>query len=272
MTIIRLDEMDRLIDEGKACEITQASIATSAGTAPIAATGNLGGIFFPEAVGSTLWSTIVKPRIPSGNFRFHSAHLGSTRGLTYMIARLHKMGTINLAATGACFTADAGVFPVLRTEMGQASKPQILTPMILVTTATTVTAPILKMNYDNQDGTSRTGTIQTTFPAAATALGTMLMPRLEVGDSGIQKINGIQVDTAASAGAANMYGLEPLDLISIFAANVPASASCRRGYNPAPLEEPVPTSGTLDSYIGIIALGSVAATTIRAIIRGAKNG
>lgn len=271
MTITRLDEMDRLITEGKACAITQASAATSAGTAPIAATGNLGGVFFPEAVGSTLWSTIVKPKIPSGNYRFYSAQLGSTRGLTYMVARLHKMGTINLAATGAQFTADAGVFPVLRTEMGQASQPIILTPMILVTTATTVTAPILKMNYKNQDGNDITGTIQTTFPAAATALGTMLMPRLEVGDSGITKINGIQVDTAASVGVASMYGLEPLDLCTVFAANVPSSANCRRGYNPAPLEEPVPTSGSLDSYIGFVALGSVAATTIRGIIRGAKN-
>lgn len=271
MPITRIEDIEDRLNRGQGCTITQASIATGAGTAPIAATGLLGGVFFPEAIGSTLWSTIVKPKMPSGNFRMASVQAGSTRGLTYMLARMHKMGTINLAATGAQFTADAGVFPVLRTEMGVADTPQTLVPAIQVTTATTVTAPILKMNYRNQDGNDITGTVQTTFPAAATALGTLMIPRMEVGDSGIQKINGIQVDTAATVGAATMYGIEPLDLISIFAANVPAAASFMRGYNPAPLEEPTPTSGTLDSYIGLVALGSVAATTIRAVIRGASN-
>jgi len=140
-----------------------------------------------------------------------------SNGGGWTMAYAYKIGTLNLAATGDQFTHDAATFPILRTRMGEASKPLPLIPAIYVTTATTVTAPIVTLKngaastgYVDQDGNTVVGTRTLTFPNAATAVQTGLMPLLELTDYAIRDIQQINVGTAASAGAATVFGIELL--------------------------------------------------------------
>lgn len=273
MPITSIDQIQDLMCQGQGASVTIASAATSAQTAAGAAGGGLNPTYFPEAIGTTLWSTIVQPKLPAGDHRLVSAQLGSTRGLTHMLGFLHQLGTVALGSgTGNKFTPDASLtMPLTRNEFGVSNAKVVMTPFLLITTATTVTAPILTIDYDDQDGNATTGTKSITFPAAATALGTTLVPFLEDGDSGITDINAVNVSTAASAGAATLYGWEPLELLSNPAAGLPVASSFMRGYQMAPLTKPTPASGTLTSLFGIVGIGSASATTIRGYVRGVSN-
>lgn len=81
-----------------------------------------------------------------------------------------------------------------------------------ITTATTVTAPVVAMNsYTNQDGSTGRAGGNLTFPAAATVLDAMIGPLpMQSGDTGVQACSTINVVTAGSAGAANFVLLRKL--------------------------------------------------------------
>jgi hypothetical protein len=86
-----------------------------------------------------------------------------------------------------------------------------------VTTATTVTAPIVSMNsYTDQDGNTGSVGGSITFPAVATNIDTMVGPMpLAAGDTGIQAIATVNVGTAGSAGVCNVVLLRPLAYIGL---------------------------------------------------------
>jgi len=87
-----------------------------------------------------------------------------------------------------------------------------------VTTATTVTAPILSMNsYTAGDGSSGNAGGSVTFPAVATDLHSAIRLPETAGKQGVQACSTINVATAASAGAATFVLLRRLVTVPLIA-------------------------------------------------------
>ena len=179
------------------------------------------------------------------------------------LAWVYLMGTLNLAATGDQFTANAATFPILRNDISGTNQPVELTPIIQLTTATTTTAAIyvLKTNaggagYVDQDGNSTVGVNTVTLPAAATTVNSCFCFPLEDGDSGVRSISAIEVTTAAAAGAANVWGIEYITPLSAIAGTAPAVADCMSGgLQYANLKAGTATAGTATAYLCHISYG-----------------
>lgn len=88
-----------------------------------------------------------------------------------------------------------------------------------VTTATTTTAPVVSLNqYTAADGTTGNSGGTVTFPAAATVLHTMIQVPLSATKQGVRSVEvGLNVGTAAAAGAANLIIIRPLARIPLLA-------------------------------------------------------
>lgn len=86
-----------------------------------------------------------------------------------------------------------------------------------VTTATTVTAPIVDMNsYTNTTPTGSRDGAPITFPAVATNVDAMIGPLpLQSGDVGVTAVSTINVNTAATAGVANLVLLRPIAYLNL---------------------------------------------------------
>lgn len=197
-------------------------------TSTSATSGAAASGFFSETiqfntVGLTFPGTLLGLQLPAG--LSGSARpiltLCSVGGLPFYYGIIYLIGTVVLSSTGNQFTHDAATFPVLRTQFGAASQAVSLLPLIQITVATTVTAPAYIMRnsapsagYVNQDGASITGTKTFTMPAAATAVQSTYTMRLEDGDSAVQDVTQIDIQTAGSAGTASIYGLEVISSIS----------------------------------------------------------
>jgi hypothetical protein len=192
------------------------------------------------------------------------ATTGLAAGRATYLAYFYKIGTLVLTATGNQFTHDAATFPVTRTQFGAATKPVALVPLLYITTATTTTAAqfILKNSapsagYTNQDGATITGTKTHTLPAAATAVSSAYILRLEEGDSAVQDVTQIDITVAASAGAASVYGVEllaPLGTLAGPAAFI--SEALLGGLHLNDLRPAAATSGSVTSFLGLLQMGS----------------
>lgn len=175
---------------------------------------------------------------------------------------IYKIGTVNLAATGNQLTHDAATFPVLRTRWGAASQAVPLIPLLQITTATTTTAPVLRLRtaggaagYVNQDGTSVIATKTMTMPAAATANGSTYIWRLEDGDVAVQDITNVEVTTAGATGAATVWGLELLHTPHTWQIyEVTNHDSLYGGLSYANLAPAVATSGTATAILTTVTL------------------
>lgn len=242
--------------------------AQGAGTAAGATSGffNMQPLF--NRIGSTLPTTLVgSPYLPTPDdstvlaqaYGYGSQARGMWLGWVYLI------GTLNLATTGNAFTHNAATFPVLRTRMGEASKPVPLWPFIYLTVATTVTAPVFRIRngaltqgYVNQAGVTVVGTKQWTAPAAATAIQSGLMLSLEEGDYAVRDIQQIELSIAASAGAANVYGFEPICPMYSGSANPLMGGIDALGefLNPTDIRPAVATSGTVAAYLAMMPVQS----------------
>lgn len=87
-----------------------------------------------------------------------------------------------------------------------------------VTTATTVTAPVAHLLTYTDDGgtTANVGASNTSFPAAATVLNTMVGPlAMAAGDAGIRSVETLNVDTASTVGAVQLVLLKPIATINL---------------------------------------------------------
>jgi hypothetical protein len=203
------------------------------------------------------------------------AHNQNASNRQFAFGNFYKLGTLNLAATGDQFTHDAATFPVLRTRLGQASQAVPLRPLVQITTACSVTAPIFILRtaagaagYVDEDGNSVIGTKTMTMPSVTTAVQSTYLFRLEDGDSAITDITAIEVTTASSTGAATIWGFEELG-------TVPAVIGSEGGYRDAvfsglrmaTMNSAVATSGTASSFSGILAIGSNAAATPHLVIK-----
>lgn len=172
----------------------------------------------------------------------------------------YKIGTLNFAATGDQFTHDAATFPILRSYFGQASQPVPLIPILQVTTQVTTTEPRFRLQtnaggagYVNQAGTSVVGTYTMGLKNMPKATSFAMIMPLETNDAAVRDITQIRIDTAASAGAAAIWGFEPLMHMGSFESRTFAWRDAVFGgmgmmpYNPG-----AATSGTATSFLGAL--------------------
>jgi hypothetical protein len=101
-----------------------------------------------------------------------------------------------------------------------------------------------------------------TMPAAATAAASAFIIRLEEEDSGVRDISAIEVTTAASAGAATIFGMELLGPISVVRGLQVIYDAAFGGLGMTNLLPAVPTAGTLTSYLVVVALGSATTSIV----------
>ena len=193
-------------------------------TAAAAGSGDFTVSIRPNSIGSTMPSTLIDViPLPSGTNPMRlSTIVGriNTTSMPLLLAYIYQFGTQVLTSTGDQFTHHAATFPVLRTQMGT-SQAVPLIPMIQVTTATTTTAAVLTMKtaaggtgYKDEENNNVVGTLTHTMPAAATAVNSCFLLPLEEGDRGVRDIVAIQTNTAASAGAATIWGIEPISFLN----------------------------------------------------------
>jgi hypothetical protein len=88
-----------------------------------------------------------------------------------------------------------------------------------ITTATTTTAAVVNLNsYTSADGTAAQAGGNVTLPAAATVVTTMIQLPLAPAKQGVRSVEaGLNVGTAAAAGAANLIIIRPLARIGLIA-------------------------------------------------------
>ena len=122
--------------------------------------------------------------------------------------RLVAVSGLSLASTGNKTVSSSALTRYTTGEQVQA--------WLEITTATTVTAPVVSMNsYTNQAGTAARAGPTVTFPAAATVVRAMVPLPVQVGDYGVRACSTINVATAASAGVCNFVLMRPLALLPI---------------------------------------------------------
>lgn len=225
-----------------------------------------------NTIGSTQWSALVGTNLQDGitsPMRVILVQNTATRASSWIYARLYLIGTLNLTTTSSEFTHNAATFPILRTVMGQANQPIDLIPIMLVTTATTTTAAVFKMDYVDQDGNATTGTIDFTMPSTATNAGSGFVLPLEVGDSAVRDVTNINISTTASAGAASIYGMEIIDYAStVLTTSTTNKDAAFRGFNLANITPGVATSGTATSLACFLRSDTNTSSNVSATIMG----
>jgi hypothetical protein len=104
----------------------------------------------------------------------------------------------------------------------------------------------------DQDGNNTVGTKDFTFPSATTNVNStyLMMPNSD--DFGVQDITQIDVGTASSTGAANIYGVEFLAPVEGVIAKANLNDTVFGGLQMVDIAPAVATSGTVTSYLGIL--------------------
>lgn len=247
--VATLDDILKQQARGKYVVRMGVTTANTAITAAAASSGFIGLNFTGNTIGTTLPNTFGEFLIPAGitgdlwSIASADGFSGAARG--WMFARIYKVGTVNLTATGNQFTHDAATFPLVRTEFGVSSTAQALWPVIQVTTALTTTAAALTMTYVNQGGTSVTGTRTFTFPSATTTQGSAYFLPLEQGDWACRDISAINIATASATGAATVWLMEQLEpTYNVFTGPLTADYISGHGLAVANQTAAVATSGT----------------------------
>lgn len=239
-------------------------------------------------IGTTLPSTRASfplpPNLPSDLFvnLFQANHQNITFRTTYL-AWFYLIGTVDLANAAAVpydgFTHDAAWSGTLRrTVLGVADTPITMFPVMQITTATATTAPafILKTTagaagYVNQDNSNVIGTKTFTCPAAATAIGSTYLLKLEADDSGIEDLTQISVTTKGTTGAATIWGVELLAPAQMASGYNAVSDTLVGGIRMNSLKPAVASTGTVTSRLGVINFGGGAQTTVTGSIHAVLN-
>jgi hypothetical protein len=124
-----------------------------------------------------------------------------------------------LAGVGAISTTTTGAKTVNSSALDRYSgTAAILNEVWLeVTTATTVTAPVVNLNsYTSADGSNAQSGGSVTFPAAATVLTAMVQVPLSATKQGVRSVEaGLNIGTASTAGAVNVLIIRPLARIPL---------------------------------------------------------
>ncbi|MDE2101365.1 MAG: hypothetical protein KGL39_29225 [Patescibacteria group bacterium] len=175
-----------------------------AGSAPAATPGTVYN-------GATNGSINFANQSPSQRYGL-SVGATATQSMTlWVVDRLVAVSGLSTASTGSKTVSSSAI-------AGRYTSGAGVQAWLEVTTATTTTAPVVHLlSYTNQAGSTGQVGAQVTFPAAATKLGDMIQLPLQAGDSGVQAVSTLNVDTASSAGAVNLVLLKPLAAIPLVA-------------------------------------------------------
>lgn len=228
MGFVSKDAIKKALSNGRG----QRWLATKIGTLTPQGAGQL-VTFYPEAgspaagtAAGVSWAgltdasgTIVFSAVsPKKRYLARVAAMANQNGTLIGYDRLGHIGSISLASTGS--KTVSAVLPA-RYSGAETDDLNNIEALVEVTTATTVTAPVVRLNtYTNELLVgSRLGT-SLTFPAAATPIGWMGRLPLQAGDKSISAIASLEVQTAATVGVCNVVLARKLFEIPV-AANIP---------------------------------------------------
>jgi hypothetical protein len=262
----RADIMNNLA-AGKGYYSLNQTATTGAGTNANSTSGFISLKINFNTIGTTAPDTLVGIPTPDSTTQslMVQSNVGFNTSRSGWIGRLYVMGTQVLTATGDQFTHASTFTSLQRTIFGAASQAIEMFPLIYITTATTTTAAVLRLNtaaagagYTNQAGSNIVGTVDTTLPAAATAVDSMYLLSLTGNDSAIQDIIAIETRTAAATGAATIFGFEPIaPFISLASIATPSVFDCIfAGTQMSDLEPATPNSGTVTSYLVAVSMST----------------
>lgn len=181
------------------------------------ASGSPGAGVDPAATPGTAYSSasggIVFPDTSTDQKYIMTFGAAASQNCTLMLYdRLVGVSGLSLASTGNK--------TVSSTALGRytSTASSVVEAWVEVTTATTVTAPVLSMNsYTNEAGTAAQAGATITLPSAATVLRSMFKLPLQAGDKGVQACSTINVATAGSTGAVNFMLIRPLVYLPLLA-------------------------------------------------------
>lgn len=183
-----------------------------AGSDPAATPGTVYSSDAGSPVAGSIW---FPDRDPSTRFLTSFGAVASQACTLLLYDRLAGVSGLSLASTGAK-TVNSGA---LTRYSGAAADDNEV--WLEVTTATTTTAPIVNLSsYTSADGTTAQSGGSVTFPAAATDLHSMIKMPLSATKKGVRSVEaGLNVGTAAAAGACNLIITKPLAYLPL-AANI----------------------------------------------------
>lgn len=150
---------------------------------------------------------------PANRYLTGCSLISSQLGTLMVYDRLGHIGAVSLASTGNKTISSSALPRSMSTN-------DLLNVecWVELTTATTVTAPIISMNsYTDETGSSGAAGGSLTFPATATNVRWMGKLPLAAGDKAVQAVSTINVATAASAGVANVLLMRPIAYIPLLA-------------------------------------------------------
>jgi len=251
---------------GKGQVLSYIDISTASATA-----GNSTSGFFTlrssfNAIGTSLPATrvgILSPDSTTQTLAVNMLRVCDAGSKCGWYGRFYELGTINLVTAAGDNFVHAGTFTsISRTIYGEATKPITMIPIIFVTTALTGFAAELKIataaagtGYKDESGNSVVGTKSFTFPSATTAVQSMFVMPVEVGDAGVQDIVMITTVVAATAGVVTIFGFEPIIPYSNLGLGVVSNYdSVFSGVNMPDLEPGTPNDGSVTSYLGFLGI------------------
>ncbi len=258
---------------GNAVHLGNTTISVGSSTNATANSGGLRASFGGSlALGTTLPGTLVDvyPAGLTGNpLRAMYMNLtAASTGITHILVRVYKIGTVVFTSTGQKFTHDAATFPVLRTQMGT-SQAVPLVPFIYMTAATTTTAAIYTLKYVNQDNATVTGARTFTMPSTATVVQSMYFQNLEdvlaVGgrrDTAVLDVTEVNVTTAAATGTADVWGMEVLGASCGYVTTQVINKNfVTQGFSMPDINPATATSGTVTSKLMLLSVGQASGIT-----------
>jgi hypothetical protein len=145
-----------------------------------------------------------------------------------------------------------------------------------VTTAVTSTQPVFRVQtnaggngYKNQDGTSKVGSYSSSLRNVTKAAGFGMILPLELGDCAVTDVTQIRVDTAAAAGAATIYGFEPMMMVGSYESRTWGwRDGVFGGPAMAPMNPAAATSGTAASFLGTLSINAPDQVTTMGVMAG----
>lgn len=183
-----------------------------AGADPAATPGT---VYDTDAASATAGAMWFPDRSTDLRFLLALGAVASQNCTLMLYDRLAGVSGISLATTGNK-TVNSGA---LTRYSGTAADDNEV--WLEVTTATTTTAPVVSLNsYTSADGSTGQSGGTVTFPAAATDLHTMIKMPMSATKQGVRSVEaGLNVATAAAAGAVNVLIIKPIAYLAL-AANV----------------------------------------------------
>ncbi len=133
-------------------------------------------------------------------------HLAGANSVSLLCALEYTLGT--LTVSGNYSFADGVVMPS-KVVRGLSVQTASLIPVLFVSTTLTAVTPAVTITYKNQGGTGSRSAVLTLPTNAAIGSVFQIAPHFQAGDSAMQDVTGMSIDTG-TAGVVKVMGLLPL--------------------------------------------------------------